>query len=297
MATTATRRKKPISAAEKQRKREAAKQRADDLHTRLTEQVEALASSEEWTRYLQTMQSFRQYSFHNLMLIMRQFPTATQVAGYQQWLKLGRQVRAGETSIKIFGYSTKKYTVEDSDGNEQEKRRTIYPVLSVFDISQTEGDPLPEISHELSGEDEAGIYDRVEAWLKSDGWNIERGDTGTARGYTSAKTRTVRISDTLTGAGAAKTMLHEAAHVVLHETLDLGEYQEHRGVYEVEAESVAYVVAGMLGMDTSDLSVGYVAGWADGDAEVLQTTAKNVHRAVHVLHEALSDDEHEEPEE
>lgn len=97
------------------------------------------------------------------------------------------------------------------------------------------------------------------------------------------------LDSDLSPAQAAKTGLHEAAHVILHADEDHAEYVEHRGTKETEAESVAYVVAGILGLDTSAYSVGYVAGWSNCDAETIKATAANVLRAAHALADALTE--------
>lgn len=270
---------------------EARKATAKALHETLATQVANLATADEWKRYLDTMKSFRKYSFNNTMLIMIQRPDATLVRGFQQWLKLGRQVRKGETAIKIFGYSYRYATKEDENGEDKRVKVPFFPVLSVFDIAQTEGEPLPSIDLKISalnGEDSLGLYAKAAAWLTDQGWTVSRGNTAPADGYTRMDTHEIVISDSLASeADAAAVLLHEAAHAVLHDELQPGEYQGHRGVWEVEAESVAYVAAGMLGLDTGSLSVGYVGSWAHGDAKVLQQTAERVHRAVHLITDAL----------
>lgn len=268
---------------------EARKAAAKELHENLAAKVAELTSTDEWKRYLDTMKSFRHYSFNNTLLIMVQFPTATRVAGYQQWLKLGRQVRKGAKAIKIFGYSYRKVTeVNPTTGLEETRKVTFFPVLSVFDISQTDGEPLAESTvKSLGTDDTAELFDRTATWLTGQGWTVERGDTFPAEGWTDHQAHLVKISDKLAGADAAAVLLHEAAHVVLHAELVAGEYQAHRGACEVEAEATAYVVAGMLGLDTSNLSVGYVAGWASKGNDLIHTTAENVHRAVRIISDAL----------
>lgn len=112
-----------------------------------------------------------------------------------------------------------------------------------------------------------------------------------ATGYTTTDgTRRVVIDADLAPAQAAKTALHEAAHALLHAYLTGAEYAQHRGVCETEAESVTYVVAGLLGLDTSAYSIGYVAGWSDADSELIRSTAANVLRAVHTIADALTAD-------
>ena len=281
----------------KARPRKTAEQRqaeAKALHEQLAAQVEALASSGEWQKFLDYAASFHSYSINNVLLITAQCPHASQVAGFRAWQEKGRQVRKGEKAIKIFGYSSKKITEKNEQtGEEEEKKITIYPTLSVFDISQT--DPIEgaeTCSHparRLEGADDAELYARTAAYLEGIGWSVTReAIPGEANGYTTTDgTRRVVVDANLSQAQAAKTVIHEAAHVLLHAEEDHAEYVAHRGVKECEAESVAYVVAGIFGLDTAAYSVGYVTGWTGGDAETIKETAANVLGAAHTLAEAL----------
>lgn len=271
---------------------------AEALHESIAEQVAAMTDSEQWRRFLDFMGGFHTYSLNNVLLILSQYPTASRVAGFRAWQQKGRQVRKGERGIRIFGYGTKKITGADGepelDDDGKPKTRAYFPILSVFDVSQT--DPIdpdnPEpwrIVHRLDGEDELGIYDAVTAYLEAEGWTVTlepiAGDTN---GYTTTDgTRRVVIDSELSPAQRAKTALHEAAHVILHSDESPTEYVAHRGVKECEAESVAYVLAGMLGIDTSDYSIGYVAGWTNGEGDTIRSTAENVLRAVHILADEL----------
>lgn len=282
---------------------EARRAEMEQLHERLTAQVEALRTSDEWSRYLDFCRSFHSYSLNNLILILSQMPTASRVAGYRAWQGKGRQVRKGERGLRIFGTGTVKRTEEDPETGEEieGKRRVFFPV-SVFDISQTdlmEGEEdRSTIAHALTGEDQGGIIERVVAYLTGTGVAVEFGPIHSgAQGYTTpADEKTgepvrVVIKEDNEPAQQAKTLLHEAAHITLgHLDDDFSEYVAHRGRYEVEAESVAYVLAGLLGLDSSAYSVGYVAGWAEGDAEVIRETAARVLAAVHTLAEALTED-------
>ena len=273
------------------------KAEAEALHQKLTDQVEALTTSGEWRKFLAFCASFHGYSLNNLLLILCQRPEASQVAGFRQWQAKGRQVRKGEKAIKIRGYSTKKVTEEDENGDEVEKQLARFPILSVFDIDQT--DPIEgaeQIEHpakRLQGDDETGILEAVTKYLTSIGWSVGFENIGgETNGYTRTDgSRRVVIDAGLSPAQAAKTGLHEAGHVILHSDDKVGEYVAHRGMKETEAESVAYVAAGMLGMDTSAYSVGYVTGWAGGDLDLIKSTAQNVMRAVHILAGILTPDE------
>ncbi|MGQ1840301.1 ArdC-like ssDNA-binding domain-containing protein [Kocuria turfanensis] len=267
---------------------------AKALHEKLTTQIEALASSGEWQKFLDYAASFHSYSLNNLLLITAQCPHATQVAGFRAWQVKGRQVRKGEKSIKIFGYSSKKITEKnEKTGEDEEKKITLFPILSVFDISQT--DPIEGVatpahpSRRLEGTDDADLYARTAAYLEGIGWTVTREPIpGEANGYTTTDgTRRVVVEANVSDAQAAKTAIHEAAHVLLHADEDHAEYIAHRGIKETEAESVAYIVAGVFGLDTAAYSVGYVAGWSKTDPETIKATAANVLRTAHTLTEAL----------
>lgn len=272
------------------------------LHDSIGDQVNALRESGAWEAFLRFMTSFHSYSINNVLLIQAQFPEASRVAGYRAWQNLGYQVRKGERGIRILG--SRETLVKDEDEDEkndgegkQNKRRIFFPV-SVFDQSQAEridpdtADPA-EIAPRLTGDDPLGICEAVTAWLTTQGWPVERQHIqGETNGYTyrDARSQGVVIDSTISAAQAAKTALHEAAHVILHFEGD-APVAEHRGIIETEAESVAYVIAGLLGLDTSSYSIGYVAGWSQCDPELIKGTATNVLRAVRVLSSALIEDE------
>ena len=269
---------------------------AEALHETIAEQVEALRDSGAWQRYLEFAQSFHRYSINNLMLILGQCPEATQVAGYRAWQKLNRQVSKGEKGIRIFGGRDVTVTVEDEDtGEEKKERRTKFFPVSVFDQGQTQlidpeqGDPS-EIAQQLTGEDIAGIHASTIDYLTAQGWKVEHEEIpGAANGYTAVDgSQRVVIDANLTPAQAAKTALHEAAHVLLHAEEDIADYVQHRGIKETEAESVAYVAAGVLGLDTSAYSIGYVAGWSDCETETIKDTAQRVLKAAHTLIEGIA---------
>lgn len=275
---------------------------AEELQASIVTEIEKLRDSGEWERFLTFVQAFHQYSFNNLVLILTQSPTATHVAGFRKWQQLGRQVRKGERGIRIFGFRQKKLSSDDSGEGEQaepsengEKTLTHFPILSVFDRAQTDlidptqPDPA-ELGHRLTGGDPAGIYDTTADYLTSIGWTVTlEAIPGEVNGFTTrdGSTRVV-VDANLSPAHAAKTILHEAGHVLLHTDQDQGTHIEHRGVTETEAESVAYIVAGLLGLDTSVYSIGYVAGWSNCDADTIRTTATRVLRAAHTLADALT---------
>jgi len=290
--TTTTTTTKRAGKAPEQRKLE-----AEALHAQLLDQVDLLTDSDRWRTFLDFSGSFYRYSLNNVLLILAQHPSAAAVAGFRAWQGKGRQVRKGERGIKILGYSTKKTTEEDPATGEETTRVAVrYPILSVFALDQT--DPIDgavdtsTVTVRLTGDDPTGIYTRMHDHLTGSGWSITREQIpGGINGYTTTDgTRRIVIDADLSPAQAAKTLLHEAAHVALHvDTLPADDYQQHRGLAECEAESVAYVLARMAGLDTTAYSVGYIATWTHGNTDLIRTTATNVLAAVEQLATAVTD--------
>ncbi len=222
--TITTTTKRPAKSPE-QRKLE-----AEALHAQLVDQVELLTDSDRWREFLDFSGSFYRYSLNNVLLILAQHPTAAEVAGFRAWQGKGRQVRKGQRAIKILGYSTKTTTEEDpATGEETTRVSARYLILSVFALDQT--DPVDghedasTVTVRLTGDDPAGIYTRMHDHLTSFGWTIAREPIpGEMNGYTTTDgTCRIVIDADLTPAQTAKTLLHEAAHVVLHvDTLAAG---------------------------------------------------------------------------
>ncbi|MEY9951657.1 ArdC-like ssDNA-binding domain-containing protein [Leifsonia sp. EB34] len=265
------------------------------LHASIVEQVQQLADSGQWRAFLEFARSFHNYSLNNLFLILSQNPDATMVAGFRQWQAKGRQVRKGEKSIKIFGYrEMKTERANDSDEATEDGKRLIryFPILSVFDIAQTDpiegAEPLPEDpTRRLVGDDDHGVIAPLAEHLERHGWSIRRGEIGSALGYTEPESHRVTLAENITPEQAAKTLLHETAHIELHHIDDIHEYRAHRGRMEVEAESVAFIVAGLSGFDTSAYSIGYITGWAREDITVIRDTAARVLKTAHAIAEII----------
>lgn len=286
--------------AARQARREARKAQAAQLQAGIEQQVEALRESDRWRSFLNFASNFHPYSLNNVLLIMGQMPFATHVAGFRKWQSLGRQVRKGERSLKIFGFATKKVhgSPEDAEPNEDEvatKRHVYFPILSVFDISQTdpiEGmDQTPQFAVPLTGGDDADIYKRVERFIVRRGWTVTVQEIpGGANGFATADgTRQIVIDEALEPAARAKTLLHETAHALLHCELPEEEREVMgRAAREVEAESVAYVVAGSLGVDTSAYSIDYLASWSPADTHLIRASAARVLKAAHEIIDALT---------
>ncbi|WP_240423259.1 ArdC family protein [Leucobacter sp. wl10] len=261
----------------------------EQLHAMIAEQVDALTDSETWANVLRMATLFRRYSLNNLLLIRAQCPHATRVAGYRTWQKLGRQVRAGEKHIKIIGRQVK--TIEHAEDSGEDKVQVYWPQRRVFDISQTDpipgADQIPDPAPRLRGGDNAGIYEAAYAWLTEDGWTVERSPLSGEDGHTDPRSRIMRIEESLEPAHASLTILHEAAHGLL--PVEMNEYHQHQGLYEAEAESIAYVVAGTLGQDTSANSIGYIATWTRGDRDVLRASGVRVIDTAHRILAAITE--------
>lgn len=254
--------------------RDERKEKLDAAHAELVESIAALVSGEDWQSALDVAARFHRYSPSNCFLILCQRPDATRVAGYRKWQEFGRQVRKGEKAIRIFAPIMVRKTDEDSD--EGTKRQLVgFRLAPVFDISQTEGDDLPDIDRPvtLDGDAPGLLWDALAEQVSAAGFTLERGDTEPANGWTNHATKTVRVSDTLDGAQACKTLAHELAHALLHADHGLAFC---RGIAEVEAESVAYLVMKMAGVTSDGYSFPYIAGWAKGDTQKVQDTAERV---------------------
>jgi len=296
----ATKTRKTYSPADREAARKTRAEKVEQMHATLTDAVAALAESGEWQRWLDFLGSFHAYSFKNTILILSQCPHATQVAGFKAWQSKGRQVRKGEKGIRIFGKPFRTVTETDEKTGE-ETRSTVScppPVVTVFDHSQT--DPIDGVEqHEcparpLEGDDPASLYTRVADYMTEKGWTVTReAIPGETNGYCVVDgSRRIVLDDALSAAHTAKTMIHEAAHALMHTDDDGKALADIPGpIREVEAESVAYVLAGLAGLDTSGYSVGYLTGWSKGDTDALTTTAVRVQATVHQLAEAITLDE------
>lgn len=244
----------------------------------ITDGVAALVTSEAWRAMLATAARFHTYSLGNLVLIGAQRPDATRVAGFHTWGALGRQVRKGEKGIAILPPCT--YRAKTDAGESAEKAATTdegkdgaaprrlrgFRVAYVFDVAQTDGEPLPEEAGPqlLAGEAPEGLWDALAAQMTAHGYTLERGSCGGANGYTDPTTGVVRVRDDVDDAQAVETLAHEFGHIECGHVTDMATYRICRDRCEVEAGSVAYVVAAAHGLDASGYTFAYVAGWAGG---------------------------------
>lgn len=264
---------------------EAKESKLDTIMKSLEEGVEKIFTSEQYHIYLDTMAKFHNYSFNNTLLIAMQRPDATLVAGYQTWQKkFQRHVKRGEKGIKIIAPAPvkEKREVEKVDDETQEiiigvdgqpetevVERILprFRVTTVFDVSQTDGEPLPTLeTRELDGD--VIIYEDFIEGLEDlspvpfQFIEIESG----AKGYYSNSEKYIAIQSNMSQAQTMKTAVHETAHAILHDRdiMEENGMTKDRMTKEVEAESVAYVVCNHFGLDTSDYSFSYIASWSSG---------------------------------
>lgn len=244
----------------------------ESMHSLLAERVGSLDSVQAWGEWLGFANSFHRYSFNNTVLIWAQHPQASLVAGYRAWQARGRQVRRGEKAIKVFGPITRREPKLDAHGHPVlgldskpvlEVRIVGVKPVSVFDVSQTDGDPIPErpTPRLLTGQAPAGLWESLQGFVEAQGFSVSRGDCGGANGVTRYESRQVVVRPDVDDAQAVKTLAHEAAHVLLHSP-GVRDPFACRGVVEVEAESVAFMVTAAHGLDASQYTFNYVAGWA-----------------------------------
>ena len=275
-------------------------QRMKEITQRLEQGVKDIFTSEMYTEYLKTISQFHSYSFNNTLLIHMQKPDASLVAGYQAWQKkFHRQVKRGEKGIQIIAPApirTKEEvekidpaTMEpvlkpDGTPETEEVEYTIprFRITTVFDVSQTEGEPLPELeTPELMGSVEnyeifmQAIRDVSPVPIRFD--EIESG----AKGYYSNTDKEIVIQNGMSESQTMKTGIHEVIHAKLHDRDVMEEMGEEKDklTREVEAESVAYTVCQYFGLDTSDYSFPYIAGWSsDKDMRELRTSMDTIRR-------------------
>ena len=253
--------------------------------------VEKLIASEGWVNYLKTQAAFHNYSFNNAFWLLLQGVTrevnVSRCAGFQTWKKLGRFVRKGETSFKVLAPCTYKREVEKSDGSIEEKSGVCgFRIVSVFDVSQTDGAELPEVCTKLQGQDETAreTFVKLAAWSAARGVQVTRESAKGANGFYSRVESRIVVESTLSDIQALKTLAHEVAHSILHST-DEGDSRETK---EVEAESTAFVVLHALGVNASDYSFGYIATWSKGSKEAVRAVAGRVQKTAHTILEALA---------
>ncbi len=280
------------------------KEKVKEITDKLEQGIKELFNSDRYKEYLSAMSKFHNYSFRNTILILMQKPDASYIAGFNTWKnEFKRAVRKGEKGIKILAPAPYKKEIEETahdkngnpilnaDGSNRTTTKTItvpaFKITTVFDLSQTDGKEIPTIANQLTGNVED--YEKFFKALKEISpvpIELEKIDRA-ANGYYHLTEKRIAVRDDLSEMQTIKTAIHEIAHAKLHA---LPENEENEVIEddrpdnrtrEVQAESIAYTVCQHFGIDTSDYSFGYVAGWSSGketeelkaSLEVIRTTA------------------------
>ena len=281
------------------------KQKVQEITEKLEQGIKELFESEKYKTYLNIMSKFHNYSFNNTMLIAMQKPDATLVAGFKAWQKnFDRHVKKGEKGIRILAPAPYKIKEErdkidpvtqelllDKDGNPQKEEVEItipaFRAVSVFDLSQTDGKPIPELTAKELLSDVEGYQDMIRAVEAISPVPIELEEiAGDSKGYYDREAKRIAVQENMSESQTLKTMIHEVAHSKLHskEVEQDEQMRKDRNTKEVEAESVAYTVCQHFGIDTSDYSFGYIAGWSSGrDTKELRSSMDTIRKTASEL--------------
>ena len=286
-----------------------------EISERLEQGVKEIFTSERYTEYLNTMSKFHNYSFNNTLLITMQKPEATLVAGYQAWQKkFNRHVKRGEKGIQIIAPApirekqeiekidpvTKEPVIGDDGQPETEIVEMVIPrfrVTTVFDVSQTEGEPIAELEvSELTGS--VQFYDTfMEALQNISPVPIRMMEIeGEAKGYYHQTEKYIAIQEDMSNLQTMKTGVHEVSHALLHdrEVMDAEGILKDRTTKEVEAESIAYIVCNHFGLDTSEYSFTYIASWCESkDMKALRASMDTIRKTSAEVIENIETQMHE----
>ena len=278
---------------------EARKAEMDEITTKLEKGVKDVFKSENYKEYLNFCAKLPRYSVNNQILIMLQKPDATMCQSFTGWKDMNRFVRKGEKGIRILApapYKTKKEQEKRDesgkvvfDQNGEPVKETVevtvnaFKPVSTFDVTQTEGDPLPTVGvNELTGTVDG--YEKLLAAIREAvpvPISFEQIASG-AKGYYQLEENRIVVQEGMSEAQTVKTLLHEASHQALHskEATEQTDEKKSKNQKETEAESVAYVVCQHYGIDTSDYSFAYVATWsADKEVPELKASLDTIRRA------------------
>ena len=302
----------------------ARKVRAEKLEIatqKLSVGIENLVASDRWKDYLKFQGKFHRYSFCNTLLIMFQRPGATLVASYKSWKNLGRWIKKGESGIsilvpvlvkahssqtwRVIGPGNQGLEVTSTRGEEMITEQLVgFKIGNVFDISQTDGVPLPQDPVSLLQGDDAGLYQALSSFvgdvvkvavIEVDDSILLSYVNGECVFGTEGKTSCIRIKSNNSSLMKAKTLAHELGHALLHAER---EYHQHTGrsLKELEAESVAYIIMNNYGVDSGEYSFGYLAGWGGGKEaiKIIQESGERIRKAAHKIISWLEEC-HEEP--
>lgn len=287
------------------------KEKISEIVDTIEGEIQKLFESEKYKDYLRTMSKFHSYSLNNILLIVYQKPEATLVAGYNKWkTEFSRNVKKGEKGIKIFApvpYKVKKNkgkvdpetkeAILGSNGNQLTETvefvRQNFKLVSVFDVSQTEGKELPTLATDLAG-DVLQYTAFLEALRCASNVPIRFEDiSGTASGYYQLIDKEIVIREGMSQVQTISTIIHEIAHSRLHDIdtiIKEGTEEKTKNTKEVEAESISFAVCSYYGIETGGNSLSYIANWSSGkQLEELRSSLEVIRKTSSELIKAIDD--------
>ncbi len=246
--------------------------------------ISELLESGKWAQYLNLQSKFHYYSYRNTILILLQCPDATRVAGFSTWKMLDRSVNKGEKGIAILAPLVRR--LEESTDSETTHALIGFKTVYVFDVSQTDGEPMPQICPSLHGDD-LGLYDRLETFVREDlNIPVETISLSGMYGYCQYHPYThqpiqIAIDPSHAPLQRFKTLVHETAHALMHSH---DEYRGHgqKSLRELEAESVAYCVCQYFGLETCEQSFEYITAMTRSEDTLsqLKIAGERIQKAV-----------------
>ena len=260
------------------------KENLKSLSIKVNVAIEATMDSQRFKEYLATAAKFHQYSFHNQLLIASQKPDATRVAGYRAWQdKFNRQVKKGAKSIAIFGHPQKiEREIEQDDDTMEVEERIWWPIIHVFDISDTEGDPLPDLdrTHTTDNSKHANelllqliqvVQENNIDYVEVDQINGAFANTNALGAFSPAENQIQLVTGNSASKGELfKTLAHELGHALYDGLFTRGHDGHTYASEECIVETSAMIIASRFRLDLAPYDVSYVAGWSRGDRKMYQ---------------------------
>ena len=251
------------------------KKKIEIVFDKIKKGITEIIKSGEYEKFLEFSKNFHSYSFNNMVLIYIQMPTATKVAGFKTWQKMGRKIKYGTKGIQIIYPIKQKYEKKVLD-NDEEKREVIeyitYRATYVYDISQTTGKKLPFENEVMNTNTKKDLFYNLCAFSP---FQIKENEgLGKVQGYWNPKEKCIVLNKMLSIDDKASTLLHELTHAFY----DDFNYKSERNLSETFVESVAYIVADHFGLDTSSCSFKYILSWIDGDINILLELGEKIQK-------------------
>lgn len=250
-----------------------------------------LQSSEGWRRWAEMRARLHTYSFANTILILCQMPDASLVMSGKKWNAIDRRMSAGTRALRVFAPLFRKPTADEIAAGRKPDEQILYSfkLVPVFDVSQTEGEPVPAIPVQpLDGDSHAAYLRPLEKLAQSLGYSVSFEDLSEGLGgYVNPTAKHIAITKNAAPNQQVKTLIHEIAHAL---GFDYTDYTREQS--EVLVETAAFIVASSIGLDTSSYSIGYCATWGEGDAaKHIEAFATQVDKVARRIERAVTDAE------